>query len=222
MNKNNFLVNYISERGMQNIGKPEYEQILFYWMLKKEKVFGDKDFEKLTASELYDISDGLKLDISKVKSLVRKMAFIRDVDQKKTDYPFNEIVYDKLSSAVYSKNDGLVHISIENPVELDIVKRYLAENNEMYDTSFSSNVLKISFDALSKLLDKNQRAEFSEKIKSSLPEYEKKYSGQTEIKVMIDDLNKESLPERIITKFCDVLNALANAGNVIIPLICHD
>lgn len=63
---------------------------------------------------------------------------------EKTDCKFSEIVYDKLSSAVYSKNDGLVHISIENPVEFDIVKRYLAENNEMYDASFSSNVLKIS------------------------------------------------------------------------------
>ncbi len=40
MKKNDFLTKYIAERGMQNISKSEYEQIMFYWIVKKQSSFG--------------------------------------------------------------------------------------------------------------------------------------------------------------------------------------
>lgn len=214
-----FLVNYITERGMQNIGKSEYEQILFYWMLKKEKVFGDKDFEKLTATELYEISDNLGLDISKVKSLVKKMPFIRDKNKNKMNDNISDIIFEKLDNALFSKADKFIHISIENPIEFDLVKRMLAENNDLYDTSFSSNVLKISFDSLSKILKKNQLEDFLEKMKNSISKYEKELGSSSELKELLENLNKETKTDRIVNNICNILTTVSNiAGNVIIPL----
>ena len=71
---------------MQNITKQEYEQILFYWMIEKEKIFGDKEFATLTPADLYEISENLGMDISKAKNLVKKCSLFVMMKWKKLNF----------------------------------------------------------------------------------------------------------------------------------------
>jgi hypothetical protein len=225
MKKNDFLTKYIAERGMQNISKSEYEQIMFYWIVKKQSSFGEKKFENLSAKELYEISDELGIDIAKVKSLVKKMMFVRDEDESaKLSLTMGNIIMNHLNSAVY--NDGnLVEISVENPIEFDFVKRTFAENNAWYDSSFSSNILKFPLPSLDSIVTHEELKAIISNLKASLEKYQnvhpELFNGK-EIKQKLIALKSENNRGKVLSILDSVFQILASGSKIAVKLICDN
>ncbi|MDY6398028.1 MAG: hypothetical protein SPL22_09895 [Treponema sp.] len=225
MEKNDFLTKYISNRGMQNINKSEYEQIVFYWIVKKCKAFGAKDFQNLSAKDLYLISDELGLEISKVKNLVKKMMFIRDEDEnKKTELSIGTVILNHLNSAVYIKENSMVEISVENPIELEFIKRVFAEKQALYDTSFSNSILKFQLFALSRLVTASELNNIIATIKQSLQDYQNSLppelkSKESEIKDEIKKMQLENDNEKSLSCINNIFAIIASVSTIAVNLI---
>lgn len=222
MEKNNFIVKYISNRGMQNISKSEYEQLIFYWMVKKQQIFGNKDFGALTASDLYEISDGLGLDISKVKTLVKKMQFMRDEDSGSKNPSFAQIIFTHLSSATFFKTDNSLEFFIVNPIQQEIVKRQISEKGGKYDGSFSNNILKIPLCNFERLLTKAELDDLVEKltvaIEKQMTAIPEKFKGNEEYKIAekeFDELKKTKSGGKSLEKINTILVLLTSLANAV-------
>lgn len=226
MEKNDFLTKYIKSRGMQNINKSEYEQIIFYWIVKKCKAFGDKDFQNLSAKDLYLISDELGIEISKVKNLVKKMMFIRDEDEnKKTELSIGTVILNHLNSAVYIKENSMVEISVENPIELEFIKRVFAEKHTLYDTSFSNSILKFQLFALSKIVTASELNNIIAAIKQSLQDYQNNLpnelkSKESEIADGIKKMQVENDNEKSLSLINNIFGIMASVSTIAVSLIC--
>lgn len=217
--KNNFLYEYIRNRGMQNMTKTEYEQVLFYYFICKEKLFSKNDVTSLSAKELYSISDELGIDIQKVKALIKKMPYVRDSDRTKgSEKSFYQIIMEHLSTSSDTLAKGYLELSLENPLELERVKRLIAENGGKTDTSFSNSILKIPFESVSQILPVAEQKELTEKIcevlesvKKQLPDRENELSKEVNDTIKTPKLDKVlSVLEQVSRIGVNVTESFAN------------
>ncbi len=78
------------------------------------------------------------------------------------------------NDAIYKirKSDEWVYIQIDNPILLDAFKAIAKNNKEIIDSSFSSEIVKISTDGfsivLSELVDSKSREKIEKEIKKAL------------------------------------------------------
>lgn len=220
MKTNDFLANYVLSRGMQNINKSEYDQVVFYWLIKKQKLFGGKDFADMSPSDLYKISDTLHLDINAVKKLLKKMPFIQDETEEKSNSSFEEILLKYLHNAIFSKQDKSISLFIENPIELDAVKRILSEKGESYDSSFVNSNLRIPFRSLPKILSKEHFDFFIKNLEKSIEEYEKLIPAElsdkkTKIAQEKNEMKKENSPEKISSIAANIFTIISSVSTVV-------
>ncbi len=217
--KNNFLYEYIKNRGMQNMTKTEYEQVLFYYFICKEKLFSKNDVTSLSAKELYSISDELGIDIQKVKALIKKMPYVRDSDRTKgSEKSFYQIIMEHLSTSSDTLAKGYLELSLENPLELERVKRLIAENGGKTDTSFSNSILKIPFESVSQVLPVAEQKELTEKmcevlksVKKLLPDRENELSKKVDDTIKTPKLDKVlSVLEQVSRIGVNVTQSFAN------------
>lgn len=201
MSSSKFLIEYLKNRGMQNMTKNEYEQIVFYWMFVKEKIFGDKDLTSLDAQSLYSISDELGLEITKVKQLVKKMPYVRDSGRDANTFEnLGKFFLENIDSIYYSPQDNTVFMSLENPIQCDLVKRALATNSVAYDTSFSKNIIKIPFHKFGTFFSDKEKKILIDKLKESMENLLIEHSEKID-SAEIELLRKE-------TKFDKVMNVI--------------
>ena len=73
--ENNFLVQYFLDRGLYNCTKSEYEQVIFYCLVKEK--FPELNFYQCSAEEIYAIGETLNLDVQKVNKLLRGIPYIK-------------------------------------------------------------------------------------------------------------------------------------------------
>ena len=162
---NNFLSDYILERGLSNITKSEFEKIIFYELVFVKNVCGFS--ENLTASsvsskELYSIAEKLKIKPSKLSSLLKDI-FYSGIEKAKNSTAF-EIICKYISKDRFEKEE--LAILIPNSVEQEIVERYLLERNARYDTSFNRKIIKIPFTVLDTIFEPEKKTEILQKMKS--------------------------------------------------------
>lgn len=214
MSDSNFLIDYLKNRGMQNMTKQEYEQILFYWMFVKEKIFGDKNFTNLDSKSLYDIADELGLEITKVKQLVKKMPYVRDSEQDaRTFVNLGKFFLDNIDSLSYSPQDNTIFMSLENPIQYDLVKRSLAISSVTYDTSFSKNIIKIPFRKFGEFFEEDEKKILIDKLKESMESLMNRYPEKIDSTEM-ELLKKETKFEKAMNVIDRVLQSVGEAVNI--------
>lgn len=164
--ENNFLSDYILERGLSNITKSEFEKIVFYELVFVKNVCGLS--ENITASsvsskELYSIAEKLKIKPSKVSSLLKDI-FYSGIEKTEISSLPHKIICKYISKDRFEKEE--LAILISNPVEQEIVERFLLENNARYDTSFNRKIIKIQFTVLDTIFNEEEKKEILQQMKS--------------------------------------------------------
>lgn len=170
------LEDFVFERGISNITKSEYERIILSWLLSENKIEGisiDNGISAITAKEIVKIANALQITPAKVSSLLKNIYYsnLISVEEKKSavDIICNHI---KLERTCYK--DERLELLIKNPVEHEILKNYLAENDAKYDSSFNNDLLKISFETMEYAFSKEDKRKIVDCINSILEESEKK------------------------------------------------
>lgn len=160
-----FLQLYLS-RGFGNMPKREIDVLIFH-LLQKQNVLDSKSIH-LTAMQL-------RTTPAKVKSLLYENA-LRFPDETDT---FDESYFKQklrnyfINDAIYKirKEDNWVYIQIDNPIVLDALKAIAKNNKEVIDSSFSSEIVKISTDGfaliLGELIDEEKKKEIEKEIKKT-------------------------------------------------------
>lgn len=174
------LEEFVFERGISNITKSEYERIILAWLLSENKINGisiENGISSISAKDIVKIANVLQVTPSKVSSLLKNIYYsnLVTVEEKSSavDIICNHI---KLDRSCY-KNERL-ELLIKNPVEHEILKNYLAENDAKYDSSFNNDLLKISFETMEYAFSKEDKKKIVECINSILDS-----SGKKELKV---------------------------------------
>ncbi|MGI5057943.1 hypothetical protein [Treponema pectinovorum] len=134
--KGNFLSSYIFERGLLNVSKSEYGKIVFYELAFIKNVcvfFGEFSTSFISLIQLYSIAEKLKIKPSKVASLLKDIFYSGFEKTENNSSSSIEIICKYISKDRFEKEK--LSILIANPVEQEIVERFLLENNARYDTS---------------------------------------------------------------------------------------
>jgi hypothetical protein len=161
-----FLSLYLS-RGFGNMSKREMDVLIFH-LLQKTKVLDEKSIH-LTAMQL-------RTTPVKVRALIyeRALRFPKDDEALNEDYFKQKLREYFVDNAIYKirKNDEWVYIQIDNPILLDAFKAIAKNNKEVIDSSFSSEIVKISTDGfsivLNELVDSKTRKEIEKEVKKAL------------------------------------------------------
>lgn len=164
--KDNFLSEYILERGPSNITKPEYEKIVFYELVFVKNICDlSKDITVSTVSskELYLMAEKLKIKPSKVSTLLKDI-FYSGLEKTGTKVSSaNDIICKYISKDRFEKQELVILIS--NPVEQEMVERFLLEKNARYDTSFNRKIIKIPFTVIDTVFTTEEKYEILKMMK---------------------------------------------------------
>ena len=159
--ENNFLVQYFLDRGLYNCTKSEYEQVIFYCLVKEK--FPELNFYQCSAEEIYAIGETLNLDVQKVNKLLRGIPYIKGC-QNIQKPEFIDVLCKNIDSLDFNHKKAEVSFVINNPLEKEIILKRFSEKNVVYDFSFNKNLLKISINHLFKNLMEQEKNTFSKKI----------------------------------------------------------
>ena len=159
--ENNFLVQYFLDRGLNNCTKSEYEQVIFYWLVKEQ--FPEFNFYQCSVEEMYAIGETLNLDIQKVNKLLRGIPYIKGC-QNIQKPEFIDVLCKNIESLDWTQKKTEFSFVINNPLEKEIILKRFSEKNIVFDFSFNKNLLKLSIDHLFKNLMEQEKDTFSEKI----------------------------------------------------------
>ena len=164
--KGNFLSNYILERGLLNVSKSEYEKIVFYELVFIKNVCdlpGEFSTSSISSAQLYSIAKKLKIKPSKVASLLKDIFYSGFEKTENNSSSSIEIICKYISKDRFEKEE--LSILIANPVEQEIVERFLLENNARYDTSFNRKIIKIQFTVLDEIFNAEAKNKILQKMK---------------------------------------------------------
>lgn len=164
--KGNFLSNYILERGLLNVSKSEYEKIVFYELVFIKNVCdfpGEFSTSSISSAQLYSITEKLKIKPSKVASLLKDIFYSGFEKTENNSSSSIEIICKYISKDRFEKEE--LSILIANPVEQEIVERFLLENNARYDTSFNRKIIKIQFTVLDEIFNAEAKNKILQKMK---------------------------------------------------------
>ena len=164
--KGNFLSNYILERGLLNVSKSEYEKIVFYELVFIKNVcdFPDEfSTSSISSAQLYSIAEKLKMKPSKVASLLKDIFYFGLEQNGQNLSSALDIICKYISKDRFEKEE--LSILIANPVEQEIVERFLLENNARYDTSFNRKIIKIQFTVLYEIFNAEAKNKILQKMK---------------------------------------------------------
>ena len=159
--ENNFLVQYFLDRGLYNCTKSDYEQVIFYYLVKEK--FPELNFYQCSAKEIYAIGETLNLDVQKVNKLLRGIPYIKGC-QNIQKPEFIDVLCKNIESLDCTHKKAEVSFVVNNPLEKEIILKRFSEKNVVYDFSFNKNLLKISINHLFKNLMEQEKNTFSEKI----------------------------------------------------------
>ena len=162
----NFLSDYILERGLSNLAKSEYEKIVFYELVFVKNICGfpkNLSVSSVSSKELYSIAAKLKVKPSKVSSLLKDI-FYSGLEKYDDSVSPLKIICKYISKDRFEKEELAVLVS--NPVEHEIVERFLLENNARYDTSFNRKIIRIPFTVLDAIFDAEEKTEILQKMKA--------------------------------------------------------
>ncbi|WP_149554093.1 hypothetical protein [Treponema pectinovorum] len=164
--KENFLSTYILERGLLNVSKSEYGKIVFYELAFIKNVcgfFGEFSTFSISSAQLYSIAEKLKIKPSKVASLLKDIFYSGfEKTENNSSFPI-EIICKYISKDRFEKEELAVFIA--NPVEQEIVERFLLENNARYDTSFNRKIIKIPFTVIDAIFSAEAKNRILQKMK---------------------------------------------------------
>lgn len=164
--KGNFLSNYILERGLLNVSKSEYEKIVFYELVFIKNVCdfsGEFSTSSISSAQLYSIAEKLKIKPSKVASLLKDIFYFGLEQNGQNLSSALDIICKYISKDRFEKEE--LSILIANPVEQEIVERFLLENNARYDTSFNRKIIKIQFTVLYEIFNAEAKNKILQKMK---------------------------------------------------------
>lgn len=168
--KSEFLKNYVKVHGFSNISKSEFEKIVFYELVFVKNICGFKDNStslSLTSKDIYTIAEQLKIKPSKVSSLLKDIFYSgiesNSANKQVVNVSACEIICKYISKDRFEKER--LELLISNPVEYEIIERYLLERNARYDTSFNRKIMKIDFLVLDSVFNEQEKKEILEKMK---------------------------------------------------------
>ena len=164
--KGNFLSNYILERGLLNVSKSEYEKIVFYELVFIKNVcdFPDEfSTSSISSAQLYSIAEKLKIKPYKFASLLKDIFYSGFEKTENNSSSSIEIICKYISKDRFEKEE--LAILIPNPVEKEIVERFLLENNARYDTSFNRKIIKIPFTIIDTIFNAEAKNRILQKMK---------------------------------------------------------
>lgn len=167
-----FLKDYITGRGLSNILKAEFERIIFYELVFDQNVFGLPQEElscgTIKSPSIYKISEELKIKPSKTSSILKDI-FYSGLESKSKAQPI-DIICKYITKDTKSFKDGIIEILIMNPVEHEIVERYLNEKNAKYDSSFNKKIIRIKFDVIDTAFQDEEKEKILEKMRKVVAE----------------------------------------------------
>ncbi len=162
-----FLKDYVTERGLSTISKAEYEKIVFYEIVFVQNICGLKEkptTSSVSSKDIYTIAEKLKIKPSKVSSLLKDIFYSGIEKTENNSLSALDIICKYISKDRFEKEE--LAILIPNPVEQEIVERFLLENNARYDTSFNRKIIKIPFTVLDEVFNAEKKEKILEKMKS--------------------------------------------------------
>lgn len=178
----NFLLDYVKQRGLKNITKSQFEVLIFYQLFSSGKLLDSNEkfgLSKINNAQMYKIADLLKLDYSKVRFLVKEARFFESNTHGKNSFAsilaccILKNIKSICDSVETGKGLSVLELVIENPIEENIVKRTLDEKGLKHDTSFSKSIIKIESKALEVVLTEEEKKQIFELINNALIEIAK-------------------------------------------------
>lgn len=170
------LQDYIFERGISNITKTEYERYVFAWLLAEGKIEGitiKNGISSIKPKEIVTIANKLQIPPTKVTNLLKSIYYSNILDDMPKVLPVTIICdHIKLDRSSFKKEK--LELLINNPVEKEILKNFLAEKDAKYDTSFNKDLFIISFETMELLFDKKEKQLIVKKIEEVLSDDQKK------------------------------------------------
>ena len=211
--ENNFLVQYFLDRGLNNCTKSEYEQVIFYWLVKEQ--FPEFNFYQCSAEEMYAIGETLNLDIQKVNKLLKGIPYIKGC-QNIQKPEFIDVLCKNIESLDCTHKKAEVSFVVNNPLEKEIILKRFSEKNVVYDFSFNKNLLKLSTDHLFKNLMEQEKNIFSKKILEVL----KLHEAEIPEEIKKDKNYKEYFTNKKDTSALEVMNSILSTVSNGISLYC--
>jgi hypothetical protein len=139
-----FIDEYLS-RGFTNMSKRDLDVLIFY-LLNKYEAF--KDMSN------YEIARKLRTTPGKVKNAKYESVLRFDNDGFDDEFYLKDALKNYFDNPVLNLDEKWLYIQIEDPVLLDALKAKLKEGGSLFDGSFNSELVKISADDYSNLLEK--------------------------------------------------------------------
>lgn len=144
MTKNDVLKQYIKPFGAMS--KSEFE-ILLFMSLQDENYFGEgKNYD------LYTIQSKLNVTKAKARNLVYA-GELRRLNSEDDTLDANLMECLLKAHFFYEKDSRNISLEIENPLLIDYLKHKLKEIGYITDASFSPDLIKMSIDAYSSILE---------------------------------------------------------------------
>jgi len=108
-------------------------------------------------------AEKLKIKPSKVASLLKDIFYSGFEKTENNSSSSIEIICKYISKDRFEKEE--LAILIPNPVEKEIVERFLLENNARYDTSFNRKIIKIPFRIIDTIFNAEAKNRILQKMK---------------------------------------------------------
>ncbi len=143
MTRESVLNQYITPFGAMS--KSEFE-IQLFMSLQDEEYFG-----KGKSYDLYAIQSKLKITKAKARNLVYAAELRRPNHEDKLDNALARTLFE--AHFFYEKDSRNISLEIENPRLIDYLKHKLKEMGHITDASFSPDIIKMSIDAYSSILE---------------------------------------------------------------------
>ena len=141
-----FILDYVTRNGFLLISKTEWQRITFYAFVTS---YTNNSLTLLSTGDIFDIADRLNISYEEVTRLIKTCYSLEGifVVESLTDF-FNR----GLSPNVEFGSDS-IKLEVINPLALESLKRLLIRNGVVQDSSFNKNIVKISTEALHRLID---------------------------------------------------------------------
>ena len=144
-----FFTQYVAERNIAIMSKPEWEQLYFYCTART--LFPGRKLVSLTVQDLYVIGKTLRLDNGKVVSLLKKCYRFEYEDVR--GLSFHDLF--EQHAVINPVMEGTcVKFGIVNSLAKERMEELISEAGVFADSSFNRNVLSVSAHALLTLLER--------------------------------------------------------------------
>ncbi|MGN0740201.1 MAG: hypothetical protein ACI4LX_08545 [Treponema sp.] len=223
-----FFINYVEERNISLMTKTEWEQLYFYCTVKS---MYDKQLIELSADDLYEIAENLKIDFSKVTAFVKKC------------YRFEYDEVKKMTFHSLFENNAIINPVIENKIVKFCVTNSLVQERleeiinkagVFSDTSFKKNIFSIPATQFLTLIEKEDQPLIT-KLRKKKDEFckiiKEKINGvpDSKIKKIQSLINKNDAKEAlkgisyIISGIVNIINIPQNTvSEIIIQTLSDD